>query len=113
MTNMMRNKHDKPTTMTCVMLTVQQAADILVCSPKHVRHLLQAGLIKGTRLISPGSGKLTAKSRWRVYADSIDAYLGIVDVKPSKQRASAAHQRELAAASVILGLPQLAERAHL
>lgn len=83
--------------MTTRMLTIRETADLLSVSDRHVRRLLDAGLLQGTRLISPGSGKLTAKSRWRVFADSVSSYLGIVDVKPTKQRTSAAYRQEVLA----------------
>lgn len=89
------------------LLTVAETADTLRVSTRTVRRLIDAGLLRATKLVSADSGRTMPQSRLRVFGDSLSSYLGISPSRP--KRTSIAYRREVAAAMAILGQTPLSE----
>ena len=86
------------------LLTVSRTCEILACSSKHVHRLLKAGLLRGVKVMSPESRRITKQSRWRVYAASVDAYLGFGKKTSKTRRDRPRLAAKAAAARAMLGI---------
>jgi len=80
-------------------LTIAHVAELLDCSTDHVHALIESGLLRAVKVASPTAGRVTHRSRWRVFRASVAGYLGVSDAK-SKPRRSASLQAEVALAAM-------------
>ena len=85
------------------MLTVRQVAELLSCTPAHVRRLIERGLLRAVKLTSPESCRITQQSRYRIFADSVAELLGIRHYK-TKPRLTKAVKAQIVAELAMLGI---------